>query len=287
MIDFHETSRALFDFNADTIHTGTHIASNPRRDRSGMTIGRADFDFNRDSLSRIDPFSDPFSIFDEVSPEMPEVEINMPYSSLVLNVIVDIYSLSRFPEELKSIDEKKRRLMIDIAECIFRAASRDDSRLFVLLGDNDSTNDLALEEAYSEEVGSPEGYFSRVDDISSTGDINFLFSDFSGFGDGIGRLPELIVPVKYNHPIELELPKNAGIIPFGETKECNTNSPKDLKRANQGLQRAHHLIMSSLSRTGHNPISVVYDQAFEEGFNVTEVDEAVAEAIRDIQRQKS
>lgn len=253
----------------DRFGSGTHIESRVQTGMDGMIIGEEPFDPIYHSPYDINPGS----LMEAVTGQ-PYVDQVLARRPLSVNVVADYGDGGDHPK----ITAMKQRLAMVLKTAAQNAVPSITDRVYTYAigtGDYYEQNiDAWLDDG--DEVGRAISVASLCLD-----GLTFVISDFR-------RLPlyavegvnlEDAMAIKANHPAELSLPANVGVIPLGHGEEINTNKTKQLERKNAELQARHLSIIHKLQQANISVIGAVYDPREAGGFQAETVDADLSNAI--------
>lgn len=266
-----QTYTALAELPADTrFASGGHVAYNPQENVYGLEIGEVAFDPSVHSASDIMPFSPT----EELTGQQ-QVEMVLPYKPLTLNIVADYVEKSNDHPNIRKI---KALAVQKLLEAIEESMPSIMDRVYSYsLGES-----IQKEQYLTQKIPDAElpVMADKVADISNSG-LSIMISDFRRLpvAETGKQLPETIA-IKVNHPAELSLPKNCGVIALGGALEVNTNNSKSLDNFNAILNSRHQAIVDKLKASGMSVITAVTNHKMVHGLDIAQIDQDLAQAIR-------
>jgi hypothetical protein len=267
-----ETSRVIFDKSSIyDFGAGLHTTERQRPGDFGALVGYENFDPARHRIDQIDHTSELEDVFD-----VPQVQIVLPYNRLNLNVMLNIGNEPTLPKYLQEVIDGKLRLTTNLTEALVGAKQIGDRARLLVMGE--TVQYAGLPSAVNVPTRDGSSVQRTIQDQAGRAFLNFWVSGFSGVDPNV-RVPKTVA-VKANHPLELELPPNVGIVSLGGLKECDTDKPKQLKATNKELSERHEEALKKLASMGLTIVEVVYDSSHALGFDSKKLDRELAKAVR-------
>jgi hypothetical protein len=281
MVRLEKTAAALYDLlGGPEVRFGQHITNTVVAGQYGLAVGETMLDPTVHDMGDMNPFAlTPMMLEDDI----PYVDLNMPYRSVELNVIVDDDSAKPLRHEwLRPMKEYRQTLAKTLVSEIEDSKQPEDVVNLHVIG---SPSDP---ESYGrgvniQETKSPEESAKVAAEICRNG-IAIIISNFMELPIGqseTDRFSQLIA-VKANYPIELSYPANSGVWSLGGTASIDTNNSKELRAKNVKLAEFHQSIVRRLVAKGAHIAHVVYDPNFSDGFNKQDVDFKLAQSVREL-----
>ncbi len=260
-MQFPRTQEKLYEMAASQpLMAGVHQSDMPTTGRYGLVMGEAVYDPLVDTPSNIK--------IDSVKARItgaPHTRVIIPRENMNANLVVDTESGNG---DYWHIAKHKQKLAIDIANSIWEASpSSTDWFNVYYLGDNASRELTHIADPIE---------VKEVAGVCVSG-ITMVMSDFQRL-----RFDQKLtnsIGIKVNHPAELELPANVGIIPVGAGIEVDTDKPRKLNRANEQLLARRQEILGLMAASGLKAVEVVFNPKFSNGFDSVKTDMDLAQAI--------
>jgi hypothetical protein len=259
---FPQTQEQLYEMAAmQPLMSGVHRADMPDTGRYGLVMGETVFDPLIDSVGDIRPDSIKARITGA-----PHVQVVMPRENMNVNLVVDADSGQ---EDHWKISQQKQKMALGLAESVWDSTPSSTDWFGVYYLGEGASKEL-------QHVGTP----IKVENVADLclGGITMIMSDFRRLHFD-RKLPGTI-GIKVNHPADLSIPPNVGVIPLGNGIDVNTNKKRELQELNDTLRARRESILRRLADAGLSTVEVVYRPSKASGFDVAKADAEIANKLK-------
>ncbi len=266
------THDALIELAANSqFAVGVHSHDQIRTGQMGIPLGSVEFDPYKHEVTDIDLLS----VMGEATGEHYVNEV-LPNKPVNINVLTDYQNTGDIPK----ISSLKKLISFALTETIEGALPSITDRQFnysfgPLPEDVRTTNTPESLASETEE--------QRAESIKGlcVNGLTLIISDFRNFPAAYLLQNELsdAVAIKVNHPAQLKIPANVGVISLGKGVEVNTNIPASLNIVNSHLATQREKLLTNLGYAGLSVVEVVYDPKQPSKFDDTKTDSDLAEAL--------
>jgi hypothetical protein len=277
MPHFQATSEAIAEWQANVPYgIGDHLERNISTSIGNVVLGEVQFDPHIHDPSDIDHMSMMGIATGELY--VPEV---LPQKPLNMNVIIDATTREDHPSLIKVKRDIAHQIYSAIDDATIGMSDRVFATELTSRPQKSSNPDFEIVVARNNKA------LQKFLGMTAINQLAIVISDFKNFdrrhSSEAGKSP--MVAVKVNHPAERRIPYDVGILSLGGYEEINTNKHRRVDAKNAELEAQHREIVEELEAIGAEVAEVITKPFSATGYEVAEVDAAIATAISNLQNK--